>query len=649
MTKKKALSIAVAAVTVGVASVAAAGTYASQWSLQSSLDVDLIQGHDKNLAFTPAAGGPVVIGLVDTGIDYRLPELADAVWTNPGEIPGNCIDDDENGYIDDVHGIRVDVRRSDDLLESRESGALAAAFAESCVAHLHVVDDGVCVPPGTEPDEQGNVPPQPDAADIVAVAGLNAAYARAITALEDNPFLYDRGCANGYGATDVDERAELAAGDPLDFWYGHGTLMAATMGARSGNPSEPASLLDLPDGQGGKLGDHVQIVTCAAGFMGNVKENGKEIWPRGTVEGAVECADYFLALKASGVNIVAVNLSLGMATSMNPFLGYFTVAEDARLDGPAVQLAMDRLEGEDILVAAAAHNFYDPIDDTAEHAMYPAAFENDAIVGVGGVNERGAWFGNRGRTTIDVAAPAQRIIHATPGADLVMTGQLVVADGHLKSIAPAPGADYVAVATWGDGTSQATAYVSTVVAILGANASTAGLTPAETRRLLMSSGSTLPSLPYMLILRPAPDASTQAGYWLAAGMFEPQTRTTKQAELSASSRSGRIVRLDRALDCQATDPNNTFHRIVAPVQRQVVPGQPIPIEAESYTCASPTSVTSIDVVVTKPDGTTANVTLTSPQGDGYFIGSYSPATAGSYAFALASATNDTLTVQVSTP
>jgi VCBS repeat-containing protein len=47
---------------------------------------------------------PVVIGVVDTGIDRLHPDLTDNVWTNPGEIAGNGIDDDGNGYIDDWWG-----------------------------------------------------------------------------------------------------------------------------------------------------------------------------------------------------------------------------------------------------------------------------------------------------------------------------------------------------------------------------------------------------------------------------------------------------------------------------------------------------------------------------------------------------------------
>jgi cell wall-associated protease len=46
----------------------------------------------------------VTVAVIDTGVDYRHPDLAANMWTNPGEIPGNGLDDDGNGYVDDVHG-----------------------------------------------------------------------------------------------------------------------------------------------------------------------------------------------------------------------------------------------------------------------------------------------------------------------------------------------------------------------------------------------------------------------------------------------------------------------------------------------------------------------------------------------------------------
>lgn len=46
----------------------------------------------------------VVIAIIDTGIDYSHPDLVENIWTNPKEIAGNMIDDDGNGYVDDIHG-----------------------------------------------------------------------------------------------------------------------------------------------------------------------------------------------------------------------------------------------------------------------------------------------------------------------------------------------------------------------------------------------------------------------------------------------------------------------------------------------------------------------------------------------------------------
>ena len=46
----------------------------------------------------------VVIGVIDSGVDVTHPDLAANIWVNPGETPNNGIDDDGNGFIDDVNG-----------------------------------------------------------------------------------------------------------------------------------------------------------------------------------------------------------------------------------------------------------------------------------------------------------------------------------------------------------------------------------------------------------------------------------------------------------------------------------------------------------------------------------------------------------------
>ena len=49
-------------------------------------------------------GQGINVAVVDTGIDIKHPELRDSIWKNPGEIPDDGIDNDGNGYVDDVHG-----------------------------------------------------------------------------------------------------------------------------------------------------------------------------------------------------------------------------------------------------------------------------------------------------------------------------------------------------------------------------------------------------------------------------------------------------------------------------------------------------------------------------------------------------------------
>ena len=49
-------------------------------------------------------GKKVIVAVIDSGIDIDHEDLNDVIWTNKGEIPNNGKDDDNNGYVDDIHG-----------------------------------------------------------------------------------------------------------------------------------------------------------------------------------------------------------------------------------------------------------------------------------------------------------------------------------------------------------------------------------------------------------------------------------------------------------------------------------------------------------------------------------------------------------------
>lgn len=77
-------------------------TVGAQAVAQTFAPIDLSQAWSHE---TPGLAPPIV-AVIDTGIDYNHSVFVNsgALWTNPGEIPGNGIDDDGNGYIDDVQG-----------------------------------------------------------------------------------------------------------------------------------------------------------------------------------------------------------------------------------------------------------------------------------------------------------------------------------------------------------------------------------------------------------------------------------------------------------------------------------------------------------------------------------------------------------------
>jgi subtilisin family serine protease len=107
--------------------------FSSQWSLDNTGqtggtpddDIDAPEAWDLT-----TGSSSVVVGVVDTGIDYTHPDLDGNIWTNPGEVAGDGVDNDGNGYANDIVGWNFVANTNnpydDNLHGTHVSGTIAA-------------------------------------------------------------------------------------------------------------------------------------------------------------------------------------------------------------------------------------------------------------------------------------------------------------------------------------------------------------------------------------------------------------------------------------------------------------------------------------------------------------------------------------------
>ena len=78
-------------------------------------------------AWAESTGEGSLIALIDIGFNTAHPDLTGALWVNPNEVPGNGVDDDGNGYVDDVHGYDL-ARASPNVFAGGDHGPFVAGI-----------------------------------------------------------------------------------------------------------------------------------------------------------------------------------------------------------------------------------------------------------------------------------------------------------------------------------------------------------------------------------------------------------------------------------------------------------------------------------------------------------------------------------------
>lgn len=99
-------------------------TYDDQWAL-------------KRIGFTQLSdwekeGSPIIVAVIDTGLDRSHPELQGSLWINEDEVPGNGKDDDKNGFADDIYGWNF-LNNSNDITDYNGHGTLVAGVIAASV------------------------------------------------------------------------------------------------------------------------------------------------------------------------------------------------------------------------------------------------------------------------------------------------------------------------------------------------------------------------------------------------------------------------------------------------------------------------------------------------------------------------------------
>ncbi|MEX0997171.1 MAG: S8 family peptidase [Flavobacteriaceae bacterium] len=425
----------------------------SQEELKSWWHLDLVKDTVPGMSIQRAydeiikkrKGQTVIVGVIDSGIDIEHEDLKNVIWTNPNEIPGNGIDDDGNGYIDDIHGwnflgdivgeqmeyVRIMLRLATKYENKPESAISTADRAEFVLykkakaEYLKEKQDAL----NTKVQYQSMIEAIEPAHEKVAQKLGKADYSREdLKTLQEDPsfgrevfildqmFEFDDNIPNilkeiNDGITYYSSR--------LDYHFNVTEDFRATLG------DNPYDITDVPHGnnqvsgpdpkkEDAKHGTHVAGIIAAQrnngiGMNGGA-QNVQIMALRAVPDGDEYDKDIALAIRYAVDNgATVINTSFGKFYSPNPEWVYDAIKYAAQNDV--------------LIVNASGNDGFDLDDDTIQ--VYPndqtTNFDefSNAFLSVGALapkygSEMIASFSNYGKNQVDVFAPGVQIWSSTP-------------------------------------------------------------------------------------------------------------------------------------------------------------------------------------------------------------------------------------------
>lgn len=417
----------------------------TDWHLLDTADG--VVGVSAAQAYAMLAGrtaSPLVVAVIDSGVDAAHPDLAPVMWTNPGETAGNGLDDDGNGYVDDVHGWGflggadgrnvqyesleiarlVSACRAGAPLDASDCAALEADLAEQraeyagqiaqmgpIFSQVRAADSlltarfpGVYDQSNAATLDAGSDPAVQQAQMMLGMLAANGATVEDLQAFEDQ--ISSR---LNYGLNPDFSARDIVGDDPLDTAhraYGnadvtgpdasHGTGVAGLIAAVRGNG------LGI-DGVAPNTADAQPVRIMALRAVPDGDERDKDV--ANAIRYAVD----------NGARII--NMSFGK--SFSPQKGAVDEAVRYATERGVLLVHASGNSGEDLEPAAGHDNFPTAFYDGGEHSatwleIGASASDRAALA---------APFSNYGTTRVDLFAPGAQVTSLAPG------GGVQTADG----------------------------------------------------------------------------------------------------------------------------------------------------------------------------------------------------------------------------